>query len=76
MCRKLQAAYIAAIVPVSPADTAERVRGYVDKLEVLKVTRTYSFAVASFYRDFHDMEDREVIDYMEKAREFPARLVG
>ena len=35
---------------------------------MLRVSRTYSFAVATFYRDFHDMKDSEVIDYMERAR--------
>ena len=40
----------------------------VDKLIVLHVAHTYSFAVASFYRDFHDMKDSEVLEYMDKAR--------
>jgi putative phosphoribosyl transferase len=68
MARKQGASYITVAVPVSPADTADHIRGMVDKLIVLHTSRTYSFAVAGFYRDFHDMEDREVLEYMEKAR--------
>jgi putative phosphoribosyl transferase len=68
MARKQGASHVTAAVPVSPADTADLVRDMVDKLIVLHVSPTYSFAVASFYRDFHDMEDREVLEYMEKAR--------
>jgi putative phosphoribosyl transferase len=68
MVKKQKAARIYAAAAVSPSDTADRIRGMVDRLIVLRVSRTYSFAVASFYRDFHDMPDREVLDYMEKAR--------
>ena len=68
MARKQGAKYICAAAAVSPSDTAENIRRMVDSLIVLRVSRTYSFAVASFYRDFHDMKDSEVIDYMERAR--------
>jgi putative phosphoribosyl transferase len=68
MVRKLGAKYICAAAAVSPVDTAENIRRMVDSLLVPRVSRTYSFAVASFYRDFHDMKDSEVIDYMERAR--------
>lgn len=67
MARGAGASWIAAAAAVSPLDTTERIRGLVDSLIVLRVSRTYSFAVASFYRDFHDMKDSEVLDYMEKA---------
>ncbi|MHB8894669.1 MAG: phosphoribosyltransferase, partial [Candidatus Geothermincolia bacterium] len=67
MVKKQGASYVAAAAAVSPYDTAEQIRRMVDKLIVLRVSRTYSFAVANFYRDFHDMKDGEVLDYMEKA---------
>ena len=70
MAKKQGAAYIYVAVPVSPADTADRVRRMVDRLEVLETVRTYSFAVAGFYRDFHDMKDSEVLETLENA---PAR---
>jgi putative phosphoribosyl transferase len=68
MMKNQGAAYITAAVPVSPADTARRVEAMVDRLLTIQEARTYSFAVASFYRDFHDMEDGEVLEYLEKAR--------
>ena len=68
MAKKQGASFITVAVPVSPADTADTIRGMVDKLIVLHVAHTYSFAVASFYRDFHDMKDSEVLEYMDKAR--------
>jgi len=67
MVRKAKAKWIACAVPVSPADTAERVSGMVDDFICLHVVRAYSFAVASFYRDFHDMRDEEVLDVLEQA---------
>ena len=60
MVKKQGCQYIAAAAAVSPSDTAENIRRMVDTLIVLRVARTYSFAVASFYRDFHDMKDSEV----------------
>ncbi len=69
MAKKQGARSIHVAVPVSPSDTADRVRRMVDRLQVLHTVRTYSFAVASFYRDFHDMKDSEVLQTLEKARE-------
>jgi putative phosphoribosyl transferase len=68
MMKNQGAAFIAVAVPVSPADTARRVEAMTDRLLVIHEARTYSFAVASFYSDFHDMEDSEVLAYLEKAR--------
>ncbi|MBK5093961.1 MAG: phosphoribosyltransferase [Actinobacteria bacterium] len=67
MAKKRMAASITVAVPVSPEDTARRIEPMVDHLVCMHIARTYSFAVASFYRDFHDMTDREVLDYLEKA---------
>ncbi|MBU1671386.1 MAG: phosphoribosyltransferase [Actinobacteria bacterium] len=68
MARKADAASLYVAVPVSPADTAQRIEPMVDRLLVLHLSRGYSFAVASFYRDFHDMKDSEVLDALEEAR--------
>lgn len=69
MMKNQGAAYLTVAVPVSPADTARRVEAMTDRLLVIHEARTHSFAVASFYRDFHDMEDGEVLEYLEKARQ-------
>jgi putative phosphoribosyl transferase len=68
MVRKQGAAFLTVAAPVSPEDTARRVEALADRLLVIHEARTHSFAVASFYRDFHDMEDSEVLQYLEKAR--------
>jgi putative phosphoribosyl transferase len=65
MARKLGAGYVAAAVPVSPSDTADRIRPLLDYFHCLYFSPYYPFAVASFYRDFHDMTDAEVMDYLE-----------
>lgn len=52
------------VVPVSPADTAARIEPLVDYFLCPNVSRDYSFAVARFYRDFHDMSDEEVTSYL------------
>jgi putative phosphoribosyl transferase len=67
MAKKQVAASVTVAVPVSPADTARRIEPMVDTLVCIHIARTYSFAVASFYRDFHDMADSEVLDCLEKA---------
>jgi putative phosphoribosyl transferase len=51
---------VIAAAPVSPKDAAEKIRKYADELVTLWEKQTYSFAVASFYEDFHDMRDEEV----------------
>jgi len=68
MVKKQNAGYVTVAVPVGPADTAEKIEPMVDRLLVLHTARTFSFAVASFYRDFHDMADDEVLEFMERAR--------
>lgn len=65
MMKNQGAAYLTVAVPVSPADTARRVEAMTDRLLVIHEACTYSFAVASFYRDFHDMEDGEVLEYLD-----------
>jgi len=65
MARKLGAAQVVVAVPVSPADTADRIRPLADCFHCLYFSTHYPFAVASFYHDFHDMTDEEVLKYLE-----------
>ncbi len=55
---------IVVAVPVSPVGSLERVKQYADEAVCLVAQDTLSFAVASFYRDFHEMTDDEVKDYL------------
>lgn len=67
MARDKGAETVSAAVPVSPRDTAIRIKGLVDYFLCLHVSNRYPFAVATFYQDFHDMSDEEVIDYLKAA---------
>jgi predicted phosphoribosyltransferase len=60
MLRSLGSASLSIAVPCSPADSLARVRGAADTLWCLAVQDGHPFAVASFYRDFHDLDDAEV----------------
>jgi putative phosphoribosyl transferase len=51
---------VIAAAPVSPKDAADKIRKYADEVVTLWEKQTCSFAVASFYEDFHDMRDEEV----------------
>ncbi|MDD5749114.1 MAG: phosphoribosyltransferase family protein [Actinomycetota bacterium] len=66
MTRKKEAASITVAVPVSPGDTARLIEPMVDRLIVVKLSWSYPFAVANFYRDFHNLSDEEVIDYLKR----------
>jgi putative phosphoribosyl transferase len=65
MVKARRPAATAVAVPVSPLDTVSRIEPLVDHFHCLHVSRRYPFAVASFYRDFHDMSDGEVIAYLQ-----------
>jgi putative phosphoribosyl transferase len=55
-------AAVSLAVPVSPADSLARLRAEVDDAFCLIVQEGGGgFAVASFYRDFHDLSDAEVL---------------
>lgn len=62
---------IIVAVPVSPARTARYVSQMADELICLVTVDTPSFAVASFYEDFHDLSDDEVIEQLNRFRSPP-----
>lgn len=66
MVRKLQPKSITLCVPVSPADSIAAVTPYFDAIHCLIVQDFPRFAVASFFRDFHDMSDGEVREILQK----------
>lgn len=55
-------------VPVGPRSTVEQARAIVDQLVVLRVPDPF-YAVGNFYRDFEQVEDREVLQYLNLAEE-------
>lgn len=59
---------IVVAVPVSPARTAETVSQMSDEFVCLLTVDTPVFAVASFYEDFHDLTDEEVLQCLAAFR--------
>jgi putative phosphoribosyl transferase len=55
-------------VPVSPADSLRRLEPYFDETHCLIAQDRPSFAVASYYGDFHDMSDAEVREVLARRR--------
>jgi putative phosphoribosyl transferase len=53
-------------VPVAPPDTLERLRPRVDEIECL-LTPAYLGAIGSFYADFRQISDDEVVALLERA---------
>ncbi|MBN2251810.1 MAG: phosphoribosyltransferase [Candidatus Altiarchaeota archaeon] len=59
--RKKGARKVIAAAPVAPAHTVELVSGYADEVATLWSRPVSGFAVASFYSDFPDLADEEVL---------------
>ena len=55
-------------IPVGPRSTVEEARKLVDQVVVLRVPDPF-YAVGNFYRDFEQVEDREVLQYLNLAEE-------
>ncbi|ULA66992.1 MAG: Pribosyltran domain-containing protein [Nitrospira sp.] len=59
---------IIGAVPVGPRSTIQEARTLVDQLVVLEVPEPF-YAVGNFYQDFEQVEDREVLQYLNLAEE-------
>jgi putative phosphoribosyl transferase len=64
--RQLGVRHLVAALPVGPADTLRRLASFVDHLVVLERPACFT-AVGNFYADFAQVEDRQVIRYLESA---------
>ncbi len=60
-------AWLVLAVPVAPAETLDALREEADEIVCLQRPRWFT-AVGQFYRDFPQLEDREVLDLLEQAR--------
>lgn len=61
--RKKHARKIVAAIPVMPADTLGKIKPKVDELIVLEAPGEFA-AVGQFYKDFPQVEDPEVIQFL------------
>ena len=58
---------IVCAVPVAPPDSVDRVAPYADEMVCLETPFDF-YAVAQFYREFHQVEDEEVIACLKAAK--------
>jgi putative phosphoribosyl transferase len=66
MLREMTPKSLILAVPCSPADSLETVCPYFDELFCLVAQESGPFAVASFYWDFHDLSDEEVLEILRR----------
>jgi predicted phosphoribosyltransferase len=59
---------VLAVAPVCPKNTKEILLNHFDDVYCLVESAELPFAVASFYEDFHDLTDEEVMEYIEDLR--------
>ena len=66
--RSLQPRLLVGVIPVGPPSTIREVRAHVDELVVLMTPEPFE-AVGNFFVDFTQVEDRDVIQYLNLAEE-------
>lgn len=66
--RSLQPRRLVGVIPVGPSSTIREVRSHVDELVVLMTPEPFE-AVGNFFVDFTQVEDRDVIQYLNLAEE-------
>ncbi len=69
--RKRKPARLVLAVPVAAPDTIARLGAEADEIVCLEQPSSF-FAVGQFYRSFTQLEDREVLDLLARARQFVA----
>ena len=66
--RALQPRRLVGVIPVGPSSTIREVRVYVDELVVHMIPDPFE-AVGHFFVDFTQVEDRDVVEYLNLAEE-------
>ena len=56
-------------VPVAPKDSIKMLKKYVDELICLDMPLMF-FAISQFYESFAQVSDRQVVEYLKKAKHF------
>jgi len=67
---------VVVAVPVSPASTYERVHESVDELVVLHLGPDRFFAVSSFYENFRDLSDEQLVQLLEQCNRVSSEGLG
>jgi putative phosphoribosyl transferase len=66
--RSVQPRRLVGVIPVGPPSTIREVRSHVDELVILMTPDPF-YAVGNFFTDFTQVEDRDVIQYLNLAEE-------
>ena len=66
--RSLQPHRLVGVIPVGPSSTIREVRTHVDELVVVMTPDPFD-AVGNFFVDFTQVEDRDVVEYLNLAEE-------
>ena len=66
--RSLQPRRLVGVIPIGPPSTIREVRSHVDELVILMTPDPF-YAVGNFFTDFTQVEDRDVIQYLNLAEE-------
>lgn len=66
LVRKEDPAKVIVAVPVSPKETADRIRPLADEFICLDIPEHF-YGVGQFYLDFHQLDDTEVEELLKKA---------
>ena len=66
--RHLQPRRLVGVIPVGPSSTIREVRSHVDELVMLMTPDPFE-AVGNFFVDFTQVEDRDVVEYLNLAEE-------
>jgi predicted phosphoribosyltransferase len=64
--RRLRPEYLVLAIPVAPHDTAQALSHLVDEIVAVDIPYRFLGAVGSYYRDFHQVSDDEVIATLTK----------
>jgi predicted phosphoribosyltransferase len=68
LAKKKGASKVIIAVPVCPSDSVYRLKEVFDDVICLYRSNNPFFAVGAFYDDFHQVEDDEFFEYIEKAK--------
>lgn len=67
--KKTKPTKIVVAIPVVPEEIALRIAGSVDELVALRIEKFYLGAVGSYYEDFNQLQDEEVIALLSSSKE-------
>ena len=65
--RRAGAARVVCAAPVAPAESIAYLQSMCDRVAVLAIARERDFAVGRYYRDFREVDDRAVLEALQRS---------